>query len=143
MLPGAAVFLALQSVEFWNGPGCLAVRELCPSTHSPEPAVPSGLHTGYQFPSLPPPPVPAFLLPSPTFLSSAFLNLLPLFRFMNHDTNFNPRFKKKNVLYFTLLAVIKFCPQQGHRCFHGDRYTLKPRRTAVEKKSMKKAKRLV
>lgn len=36
--------------------------------------------------------------------------------------------KKKYVLYFTLLAVIKFCPLQGHRCFHGDRYTLKPRR---------------
>lgn len=33
----------------------------------------------------------------------------------------------KNVLYFTLLAVIKFCPQQRHCRFHGNQYTLKPR----------------
>lgn len=40
------------------------------------------------------------------------------------------------------MAVIKFCPQQGHRCFHGNGYTLKPRKMTVEKKSIKKAKRL-
>jgi hypothetical protein len=40
----------------------------------------------------------------------------------------------KNVLYFTLLAVIKFCPQQGHCCFHGNQSTLKPRRMTVWKK---------
>ena len=37
----------------------------------------------------------------------------------------------KNVFYFTLSAVIKFCPQQGHCCFHGNQYTLKLRRMTV------------
>lgn len=45
----------------------------------------------------------------------------------------------KNVLYFTLLAVIKFCPQQGHCRFHGNQYTLKPGRMTGWK-SGKKAK---
>lgn len=37
----------------------------------------------------------------------------------------------KNVFYFTLSAVIKFCPQQGHCRFHGNQYTLKLRRMTV------------
>lgn len=80
--------------------------------------------------STPPPPfllLLSFLLPYPSY-PLAFLLLLSLFHFMNHD---KISIQDKNVLYFTLLAVIKFCPLQGHCRFHGNQYTQKLRRTTV------------
>ena len=71
------------------------------------------------------------LLPSPP--PGLLILLLFFFSFLSSISwiMIQVSIQDKNVLYFTLSAVIKFCPQQGHCRCHGNQYTLKPRRMTV------------